>query len=103
MGDPALLFETIVRSVNTIDRHQFDGVLHHLPNNLLIIDDSGVIIYANNQLEKTFGYTKEEVLGQKAQILIPDYQRKLNAKKRSEFYFSLILYKFLHQNFRQMM
>lgn len=86
MGDPALLFETIVRSVNTIDRHQFDGVLHHLPNNLLIIDDSGVIIYANNQLEKTFGYTKEEVLGQKAQILIPDYQRKLNAKKRSEFY-----------------
>lgn len=38
---------------------------------IILCDKAGVIILANNQMEKLFGYTTEELLGQKVEILIP--------------------------------
>lgn len=61
-------------------------ILNCLPSNLLVVNEQGEIVFANKQAESTFGYKSNEILGKSAQMLIPDYERSINAEKRSQFY-----------------
>jgi PAS domain S-box-containing protein len=42
------------------------------PNGMVIIDGNDTIVLANSQMEKMFGYTKAELLGQPIEMLVPD-------------------------------
>ena len=61
-------------------------ILNSLPSNLLVVNEEGEIVFANKQAESTFGYELNEILGKSAQMLIPDYERSMNAEKRNQFY-----------------
>jgi PAS domain S-box-containing protein len=50
------------------------------PNGMVIIDRNGNIVLANSQIEKMFGYTKAELLGQPVEMLVP---RRIRAQHRS--------------------
>jgi PAS domain S-box-containing protein len=41
------------------------------PNGMVIIDWNGTIVLTNSQMEKMFGYTKAELLGQPIELLVP--------------------------------
>ena len=48
-----------------------NAVLEASPNAVVAVDALGRIVYVNPQVERTFGYTPEEVLGQPVEMLVP--------------------------------
>jgi PAS domain S-box-containing protein len=51
---------------------QFHRLLETSPNAMLMIDDTGRMEMVNQQVEQTFGYTRNELLGQKFEFLVPE-------------------------------
>ncbi|MEO5987749.1 MAG: PAS domain S-box protein [Candidatus Eisenbacteria bacterium] len=50
---------------------RFRALLESAPDAMVIIDREGTIALANAQTERLFGYSREELLGQRAEMLIP--------------------------------
>lgn len=65
---------------------KFRGLLESAPDSMVIIDNEGFIQLVNTQTEKIFGYTKEELVGEKVEILIPKRFQLNHPKKRDGFY-----------------
>lgn len=55
------------------------------PDALLISDDRGKIVMANQQVETLLGYTSEELLGQSIDILVPVRLRQTHLGHRTDF------------------
>ena len=49
----------------------FRSVLELAPDALMVVGSNGVIELANAQCEKLFGYTRDELIGQKVEMLVP--------------------------------
>ncbi len=49
----------------------FRSVLELAPDGLMVADEKGVIRLANAQCEKLFGYTRDELIGQPVEMLVP--------------------------------
>ncbi len=66
------------RDITELKRSQqlFEGILHSAPDALVIIDPAGRIVMTNRQLERLFGYTREEMLGQPIELLVPERYRE---------------------------
>jgi PAS domain S-box-containing protein len=45
------------------------------PNGMMMIDQNGTIVMVNTEIEHLFGYTREELIGQPIEILVPDRLR----------------------------
>lgn len=50
---------------------KFRAVIEAAPNAMVMIDRRGIIVFANRQVEKLFGYTREELTGSLIEILLP--------------------------------
>jgi len=50
---------------------KFRGLLNSAPDAMVIADEQGKIVIVNHQTEKLFGYTREELINQPVEILIP--------------------------------
>jgi PAS domain S-box-containing protein len=62
------------------------AVLEASPNAIVAVDaDKGQIVYANPQVEVTFGYRSDELIGQPIGILIPERYRQRHARHRSGY------------------
>jgi PAS domain S-box-containing protein len=59
----------------TLAERRFEEVVESAPDAMLLVDQLGVIRLVNLQAEKLFGYTREELLGQNIETLIPIYRR----------------------------
>jgi PAS domain S-box-containing protein len=55
------------------------------PNGIVIIGGNGTIVLANSQMEKMFGYTKTELLGQPIEMLVPARARAQHEAYREGF------------------
>ena len=62
------------------------AVLEGAPDALLIINQYGVITYLNTQAEKTFGYNRDELLGEPIEQLVPQQFRKRHPGKIAKFF-----------------
>ncbi len=51
---------------------QYDQLLQSLPNGVVLISKERTIVHINAQLEKMFGYRKEELLEKNIEILMPE-------------------------------
>ncbi len=63
-----------------LSMQQYDKLLQSLPNGLVLISKEGKIAHINAQLEKMFGYRKEELLGKNIEILMPERFRARHRK-----------------------
>jgi len=41
------------------------------PDTVLMTDETGTILFVNGRVEQMFGYRREELLGQKVEVLVP--------------------------------
>ena len=85
-GEPcAIAFISDLSRRLAADR-QFAGIVRALPFGLLMVAGNGGITMANPALENIFGYTAEELLGQKLEILLPARARAAHPKLRDGFF-----------------
>ena len=64
----------------------FRSVLELAPDGLMVVDEQGVIQLANAQCEKLFGYTREELIGQSVDMLVPNDVRARHPELRESFH-----------------
>jgi PAS domain S-box-containing protein len=60
----------------------FRSVLESAPDGVAVVDRGGHIILANDHVERLFGYTREELIGQPVEILVPEQRRKQHKSHR---------------------
>lgn len=56
------------------------------PSSMIMIDESGEIVLVNSQAEKLFGYSRDELLGQTLEILVPERFRSNHSTQRQQIF-----------------
>lgn len=64
----------------------FRSAVESSPSGMIIVDASGSIMLVNKETERLFGYTREELLGQSIEILVPERFRSYHPQYRAEFF-----------------
>jgi PAS domain S-box-containing protein len=76
------LLEAALRKQEDTDKafresqHLFEVLFQSVPDGLMVFDARGRIRCTNAELERLFGYTKEELLGKSVEILMPERFRR---------------------------
>jgi len=78
----ALIYYLLRRSYS--EEKTLHALLQSAPDAMVIADRDGVIRLINAQTEKLFGYTREELLGQKVELLMPERFRAQHPRLREE-------------------
>jgi two-component system, cell cycle sensor histidine kinase and response regulator CckA len=60
-------------------------LLEAIPDAIIAVDGTGTILQVNSQTEKLFGYDREELVGERIEILVPDRFRPHHAQHRKDF------------------
>ena len=56
-----------------------------VPIGVLIVNADGVVVLVNREVERLFGYTRSELLGQSVDVLVPDASRTHLATARGQY------------------
>lgn len=67
---------------------KFKGLLESAPDAMVIMGRDGRILLINAQTEKLFGYSREELLGQWVELLVPERFRKNHPGHRTKYFMS---------------
>ena len=63
----------------------FQSLFDFAPDAIIVVNNKGSILQANEQAEKIFGYSKKELIGKPADILIPERFRKSHDEHLKEY------------------
>ena len=64
----------------------FKQLLESAPYAKVIVDHNGKIIIVNSQIQKLFGYTRDEIVGQNVELLMPERYRAKHPSHRNRFF-----------------
>ena len=64
---------------------RFRELLEAAPDAIIEVDEDGRILTLNAVTEKSFGYSREELLGQPVEVLVPDHIRASHAGHRAGY------------------
>lgn len=81
------LFTVIMRDVTERERaeERFRQLIDSAPNGIVMVDADGLIVLVNSQIERAFGYTRAELLGQPIEVLVPTRLRGQHPAYREAF------------------
>jgi PAS domain S-box-containing protein len=85
--DEGVLVISIIR--DTTQRRQaeakFRGLLESAPDGIVVVDRSGRIVIVNNQTERIFGYSRENLIGRPIEFLVPDRYKDVHVAHRDKY------------------
>jgi PAS domain S-box-containing protein len=64
---------------------RFRLAIESAPSGMVMVDAGGRIVLVNSQTEKLFGYSREELVGQPVELLVPERARQRHATARAGF------------------
>jgi PAS domain S-box-containing protein len=64
---------------------QFRLAVEAAPNGMILADGEGRIVLINRQVEKQFGYARDELIGEKVEMLIPEPLRDRHSTDRKNY------------------
>jgi len=67
------------------DEERFRHVVEASPNAFILFDQEGRIVMVNRQTELLFGYSRQELVGEPVELLIPESMRKIYLEIRHRF------------------
>ena len=65
---------------------RFRAVVESAPSGMVMIDRTGKIILVNREIERLFGHTRDELLGQPIELLVPARLRERHPGHRADFF-----------------
>ncbi|MFN8290269.1 MAG: CHASE3 domain-containing protein [Chitinophagaceae bacterium] len=68
-----------------VSERKFIALLDAAPDATVIVNEAGIISMINLQTEKLFGYSREEMIGQPVEILVPLTKRSVHTQHRDGF------------------
>jgi PAS domain S-box-containing protein len=81
-----------MRSRNTFERDLYESeerlrrLLEAAPDAMVVVNGQGEVVLVNAQTEKVFGYRREEILGQKIEMLVPERFQGRHPGHRNRFF-----------------
>ncbi len=73
------------RDVRVLSIEDFKAVFDSSPDGLLIVDAAGLILAANPEIERQFGWAREELVGMGVETLIPRGARAAHRTHRASY------------------
>jgi PAS domain S-box-containing protein len=64
---------------------RFRELLESAPDAMVIVNEEGEIVIVNAMVEAVFGYSREELLGQRVEMLVPERRREAHSSQRRGF------------------
>ena len=96
MGVIQSLYENLVANLVSLRREaerelresekRFRQVVEAAPNAMVMVDHAGKITMVNTQAERTFGYARDELVGQPVELLVPERFRGHHPGLRQTFF-----------------
>ncbi|MDB6037823.1 MAG: sensor histidine kinase [Verrucomicrobiales bacterium] len=86
--DEGTLVMSAIRDISGRKRaeQKFRGLLEAAPDAIVIANQEGEIVLVNAQTENLFGYPREELLGKRVEMLVPERFRGKHAGHRAGFF-----------------
>jgi len=78
----------LLGELDTLRRQEaakFQTLVESAPDSIVTTDRNGTIVFANSRTEKTFGYSRNELLGKPVEILIPERYRQRHMEDRGAY------------------
>ncbi len=67
-------------------QQRMEKLLNFTPDAIVAVNNEGIIVLVNHQAEKLFGYTREEIIGSKLELLLPERFKIIHEKHRSTYF-----------------
>ncbi len=65
---------------------RFRAIVESAPSGMIMVDHDGRIVLVNREIERLFGYAREELLGQPVELLVPRRMRERHPSFRTGFW-----------------
>jgi PAS domain S-box-containing protein len=81
-------FTKVVRDLSARQQatERFRLIVESSPNAIVMANEEGSIVLVNSQTERLFGYTRDELVGQSVEILVPEAVRDWHPAYRAGFF-----------------
>jgi diguanylate cyclase (GGDEF)-like protein/PAS domain S-box-containing protein len=69
----------------TLAEEHFRALLETAPDAMVIVDEAGRIVLVNSQTERLFGYPREQLIGERVELLVPERSAYAHPGHRAKF------------------